>query len=350
VALEEIRHRDGFLRLIRGQGSGIVRCLTCINGFLWDEDPKFYERLKEEAADVDVTASRLPEREKENFRRDAWGCLWHYPGRYLDGQAVEHPLDDWGKLKDFRVPSPDDYTQWAEAGKGIQEAKRNGTLAGGGVEHGFLYLKMTYLRGFQNFMIDLAERRDELYQLRDMIADYWVAVVKNWVELGVDIIRFGDDLGHQNALPMSPATWREFLKPAFRRIFEVCRGNNVEVFLHTDGYIVDVIADLIEIGVTILNPQDLVNGLDNLKRLAWGKVCIDLDVDRQKITVFGRPEEIDAHIENCIRTLGSPGGGLMLRYGAYPGTPRENAAQVVRSMQKHHRLWTSTHPSEKRHL
>ncbi|HID12062.1 MAG TPA: hypothetical protein EYP17_12325 [Candidatus Latescibacteria bacterium] len=43
----------------------------------------------------------------------------------------------------------------------------------------------------------------------------------------------------------------------------------------------------------IPNPQDLVNGLDNLKELAWGKVCIDLDIDRQKITTFGTPEEVE---------------------------------------------------------
>ena len=119
----------------------------------------------------------------------------------------------------------------------------------------------------------------------------------------------------------------------------LARDRGVPVHLHTDGYIVDIIPDLIEIGVTDLNPQDLVNGLDNLERLAKGKVHISLDIDRQRITVFGTPEQIDVHIKTCIETLGSPTGGLSLVWGVYPGTPIENIEATVRAMEKYHDLW-----------
>ena len=225
-------------------------------------------------------------------------------------------------------------------GKGKGEDKeREGKLKSGFVEHGFLYLRLTYLRGFENFMVDVGEKRRELKELIRMVANYWCEVVKRWIDLGVEIIYFGDDLGHQNSLPISPSSWRELIKPPYKRIFSLCRENGVEVYLHTDGYIVDIIPDLIECGVSILNPKDLVNGLDNLRRLAKGKVCIDLDIDRQKITAFGDPDEIDLHILKCVKTLGSPTGGLMLIYGAYQGTPKENIAQVIISMERYHDWW-----------
>lgn len=118
----------------------------------------------------------------------------------------------------------------------------------------------------------------------------------------------------------------------------MCREAGVHVYFHTDGYIVDIIPDLIEIGVTILNLQDLCNGLENIKREAKGKICIDLDIDRQSIIPFGTPKEIYSHIKNCIDTLSSPQGGLMLVCGIYPGTPLKNIEVLCEAMYKYGRL------------
>ena len=119
----------------------------------------------------------------------------------------------------------------------------------------------------------------------------------------------------------------------------LARDKGATVRLHSDGCIVDIIPDLIKTGVTDLNPQDLVNGLDNLAELAKGKIHISLEVDEQKITAFGTPEQIDRHILNCIQKLGSPEGGLSLHYTAYPGTPISGVESVVRAMRKYFDNW-----------
>jgi uroporphyrinogen-III decarboxylase len=164
-------------------------------------------------------------------------------------------------------------------------------------------------------------------------------VVTAYVECGAERVTFGDDLGLQDRLPVSPDHWRALTKPAYDQLFERVRNAGAEVYLHTDGYILDIIPDLIDCGVTILNPQDLVNGLHQLAETAKGRVHIDLDIDRQTVTVFGTPGEIDTHIRTCVETLGSRDGGLSLVYGAYPGTPPENVAAVIRGMQAYHDLW-----------
>ncbi len=188
-------------------------------------------------------------------------------------------------------------------------------------------------------MVDVAAEDPKLYELRDIVADYWYRITEARLDSGAVHVGAGDDLGMQDRLAISPASWRKLVKPAYARIFGLARERGATVRLHTDGYVVDIIPDLIETGVTDLNPQDLVNGLDNLVRLAKGKVHVSLDIDRQRITVFGRPEEVEAHIERCIRTLGSPQGGLSLVWGVYPGTPIENIEAVVRAIQKHRGMW-----------
>ncbi len=200
-------------------------------------------------------------------------------------------------------------------------------------------MRLTYLRGFDNFMLDVGEENPKLYELRDVVANYWYEITKVHLDYGAKHVGAGDDLGMQDRLPISPDSWRKLIKPAYSRIFGMARESGATVRLHTDGYIVDIIPDLIETGVTDLNPQDLVNGLDNLAKLAKGKVHISLDIDRQRITVFGTSEEIDAHIQNCIRTLGSPEGGLSLGWGVYPGTPIENIETAARAMEKYYDIW-----------
>ncbi len=323
-----------------GPHPGLVPCTAAINYTFWAEHGARLDELQTECPNVRLhgKAAKDSPRAVEHTWRDAWGCLWHFPGMYLDGVVVEHPLDSWDKLDSWRPPSPAEHIE--QIRHRAEQARREGRRPpGAGMEHGFLFLRLTYLRGFNNFMLDVAERDPRIYQLRDIVADYWQQIVEAHLDCGTASVGGGDDLGLQDRLPISPAAWRDLIKPGLDRIFRRARQSGARIHLHTDGYIVDIIPDLIELGVTSLNPQDLVNGLDNLARLAKGKLHIALDVDRQRITVFGTAPEIDEHIHNCIRTLGSPRGGLSLTYGVYPGTPVENVEATVRAMQKYHDLW-----------
>ena len=333
------KEKDKWLNSIKFKGDGEISCSIGTVFSVWEKYRDRLEKIKEKCPHVSFSVSKDPIREKKNKYLDKWGCLWFYPGGYLDGQVIGHPLKDWSNFKDYKMPDPKKYVDWEEMREKFKEIRKEGKVVSGFVEHGFLYLLLTYLRGFENLMIDIAEERKELEELINKITDYWIEVVKRWIDLEVDVIYFGDDLGLQKSLPIKPSSWRKYIKPAYKKIFSFCRENQVEVYLHTDGYVVDIIPDLIETGVSILNVQDLVNGLGNLEKLAKGKVFIDLDIDRQKITAFGKPEEIKSHILNCIKSLGSPFGGLGLSYWASPGTPIENIEAVFLAMEEHHNYW-----------
>jgi len=75
-----------------------------------------------------------------------------------------------------------------------------------------------------------------------------------------------------------------------------------------------------------------------------GRFCIDLDIDRQKIVPFGTPKEIRALIEEEVRKLGSPQGGLSMIAGIYPPTPPENVDAVCRALEEFRTYWWEGHP------
>ena len=54
--------------------------------------------------------------------------------------------------------------------------------------------------------------------------------------------------------------------------------------MHSDGDVRMFAEDLVEAGVMVLNLQDLVNGVDWIRDTYRGKLCIELDIDRQSIT------------------------------------------------------------------
>lgn len=327
-----VRDREDFLRWVTMKGGVGIYSRVIITNPVWRQYGRALDWLEGFSPYVDVSIGRQSDRQAYSSTADCWGCGWIYPLEALDGQCVGHPIRSWPDLSAYSPPSPDAYADWGQARAAVEQSRLEGRVAVGGTDHGFVFLRMTYLRGFENLMCDMAEGRPELFELAGMIEDYWLGVARRWAELGVDVIEFGDDLGLQHGLPISPEMWRRYIKPSYRRVFSYCRSQGVHVYLHTDGWIVDIIPDLIECGVSVLNPQDFVNGLDNLRRVARGKVSLELDIDRQSVTVFGTPEDIDSHILNCVETLGGPEGGLSFIWGVYPGTPLANIEAVVRAL------------------
>jgi hypothetical protein len=108
---------------------------------------------------------------------------------------------------------------------------------------------------------------------------------------------------------------------------------DVPIYLHTDGHILEIIPDLLEVGVTVLNPQLGANGLHPLKEIARSRVALDLDLDRQ-LFPFATPSQIDDHIGEAHEELHMPEGGLMLYAECGPDVPLENIDAICASLER----------------
>jgi uroporphyrinogen decarboxylase len=153
------------------------------------------------------------------------------------------------------------------------------------------------------------------------------------------MISIGEDLGTQKASIISPAMFRKYCRPVYEKLLAPYRDRGMHIMQHSDGYIMDLIDDLMIAGVTIINPQDLCNGIENLRREFKGKVCIRLDVDRQTTVPYGTPAEIRELVAEEVRTLGAPEGGLELVAGIYPPTPPENVDALASAFEEFQTWW-----------
>ncbi len=253
-----------------------------------------------------------PETYHEGEHIDVWGCVWSNIHDGMEAIVTHHPVPTRGAVRQLKAPEED-----------------------AGLPHGFMYLRLADLRGFEELMIDFAEEPPELQLLIDIVLEYNMRQLKIILENNKSkVLYFGDDLGMQDSLPISPDKWRKYLKPCYMKMYQYTHDQGRYVYMHSDGQIYPIIPDLIECGVNIINPQFRANGLDNLVKTCKGKVCVNLDLDRQMFP-FCTPEDIDDHIREAVEKLGSPEGGLMLLAECAPDVPLENIEAICSSLEKY---------------
>lgn len=245
---------------------------------------------------------------------DEWGCVWSNMEEGMESIVTGHPLPNREDILTLEIPK-----------------ERNGNIP-----HGFLYLRLLDLRGFEEAMFDFAEECDELQILIDKVVEY------NLIQLDViqpkkgQILFFGDDLGMQKGLAIGPDKWRKYMRPAFAKIYAKARSYGAYVYMHTDGMIYEIMPDLQECGVHMVNPQFRANGLDNLVRVCKGKIPINLDLDRQ-LFPFATPSQLDEHVRSAVEALYLPEGGLGLNLEIGHEIPLENVAALLTAVRKYRR-------------
>ena len=269
--------------------------------------------------------------------RDNWGCVWYNAYEGLEGQVVEHPLADWSKFNSYEPPDPMVKSErgdrnWDEIEKDIENKKKKGRLTVGYGER--LFDRLYFLRGFENLMMDIATDTPHLAKLIDMLTEYEMKLIRKWLEIGVDVIGFHTDIGTQNSLMISPEKFRRHIKPMFKKIFTTCRDAGTHVALSSDGCLLEIVDDLVECGVSMHDPQLRANTLEGIERVYKGKMCINLDLDRQMFP-FCKPEDIMSQVEKAVEKLNMPEGGLMIFAAVYgEDVPIENIEAMCQAFEK----------------
>jgi hypothetical protein len=314
--------RENYLRTLEFRNPEWIPCSIGISPASWRRlrgaleevclrHPRLFPGFQRGSVDFDYLP---PVYRQGEYFRDNWGCLWYNALSGVEGQVVEHPLADWSALDTYRPP---DWHQLGERGprdwdqirRGIDEQRRAGTLVRGDGER--LFDRLYFLRGFEALMLDFATEDPHLPRLIEMLWEYERGLVDRWLEIGVDVIGFHTDIGTQNSLMISPAHFRRYLKPMFKDLFTSCRQAGVHVNLSSDGRLLEIVDDLIECGISCHDPQLRANTLEGIARCYRGRLCVNLDLDRQMFS-FCTPAEIRDQVRQVRDRLASPAGGLMM--------------------------------------
>ncbi|MEW5945277.1 MAG: uroporphyrinogen decarboxylase family protein [bacterium] len=250
--------------------------------------------------------------------QDEFGCVWKTRSAHDLGQVSRHPLKDWSALETFRVPNPrlpERFTTFRR----LRNLFGRGLFTIGDLGNG-VWERSHFLRGFEEIMMDLVVNTSEVQRLMDRLIEEWyIGLMDMYARCGCHAVIMTDDWGTQRNLMISPETWRRVFKPRYERLIGAAHAGKMKFFLHSCGDIRAIVPDLIEIGLDVLQKDDMeCLGLDYLEENVSGKLCLMGPLDLQRVLPRAAPRGIEREVKRTIGAVGKKNGGLIGMIYAQP--------------------------------
>jgi uroporphyrinogen decarboxylase len=303
---------------------------------------RFFDLLKKYPKDfpdvLDVDKDNLlPPSHRKGYYTDCFGSVWHQEHDGFLGMVSQHPLEELSAFETYKFPEPNERegeVSLLQIRNIVSKSKPLGKFIC--VDSTRTFERMHFLRGMEALMMDLAFQRREFFTLLEKTVEWNLEHIRLVLadQKDVDGIWFSDDWGSQNSLLINPVMWRKIFKPYYKTMFDAVKESGRFVFFHSDGYIMDIIGDLIDIGVDVLNCQLKLMGPAELAKRFGGKVTFHTDLDRQNILPFGTKKDIVSHVKEAMDNLGGFGGGLILCAELGADVPFENIETLITEFHK----------------
>jgi uroporphyrinogen decarboxylase len=195
-----------------------------------------------------------------------------------------------------------------------------------------LFERAWTLRGFEQFFMDMGSDPTYTGELLDRITAIQIKLIHQYLDLGIDGAYFGDDYGAQKSLLFSPSMWRKYIKPRLANMFAPFVERGMPILMHSDGQIQKILPDLVEIGLTSLNPVQ-----PEVLEHAWlyesfkGKLAFYGGISTQTVLPYGTPEDVRQAVSVCVSTLAPEGTGLVIApsHRMMTDIPMENIAAML---------------------
>jgi len=282
--------------------------------------------------DIDFRALRVSKpKKREIVIIEEKDCYWYCDqwqikrkmpkknGYYYD--ICEHPLKKGNiqELKSFRWPSTNDLISLEGLKENAQQMFEQtnyalvGDIGGAGI-----FENAWYLRGFENWLMDLLINESYCRKLMDKIVEIKYDIIEKFLEATgnyIEVVTLGDDFSGQNNPLISVDLFKKLIKPYYKLLINFIKNKtDAKIFFHSCGNIKPFLYDFIDLGIDIINPVQIsASQMDPYvlkkeyenKIVFWGGGC-----DAQKILPFGNEEEVEKEVIHNINIL-SPGGGYV---------------------------------------
>lgn len=245
---------------------------------------------------------------------DAWGVTWETLGGGSFGEAVAWPLADITRQAGY--PFPDlhhpQYLAAARESITVNNASPNPKYCLGVMPCSSLHEGTHNLMGLPNLFTAYYEEPEHLHAWLARLAGLQRESIRLLAEIGCDGVMGYDDWGLQDRLMVSPAVFAAFFLPHCRENWALAHALGMDVWLHSCGYIVELLPTLKDAGLDVIQQDQQENmGLEALDAAVGGRLAFWCPVDVQKTMVEGTEDDIRAAVRRMMATIGNHRGGLV---------------------------------------
>ena len=278
------------------------------------------------------------------------GCLedhWGVPRVHVDigcedkagayREVIDFPLEKAETLEEIhdypKWPSPDhfDYECVREQTAEARSTGKVVVFVGDRMNRCAQLKPAMYIRGVEQILLDFVLNPEIAEYIFARITEFYLEYARRTFEAAgdnLDILLTGDDFGTQNGMFISPAMWRQFLRPGFKSFIDLGKQYGYKVGHHTCGSVRPIIPDMIDCGLDILNPvQPEAYDMDHgeLKSLFGDRLSFHGSISIQQTLPFGTPDDVRNEVKKRMEILAPDGGFIFCTaHNFQADTPVEN--------------------------
>ena len=318
--------RERVFAVINHQVPDRIPCFEVWIDALYDElgvsDPySAYAELGQDAVLMPAQSPAQSNAWKDGI--DEWGRVWK------DGQYIGGALETTQDLLRFTPPlayAEKNFDQ--ERVHAVRERFPDKCLFYG--THIGPFMNSYMAMGLDNFCLRIALDGDFIHALMEARTEWCLAIFRQAVALGAELIVMGDDSAHHGGPMISPKMWREYVLPYHRRIVE---NLPVPVIWHSDGAISKLLPMAVEAGF------DGIHGLEpwsvslSAVKAEFGEQLIL--IGNADVRLLSNPdlEAVHAEIRRCREQGGSTGYMFSSCNSIFPGLDPRAVREFFRCQQ-----------------
>ena len=252
---------------------------------------------------------RTPEEHAEFTKtQEFWGPAKVVPENFPNF----HPITSMEDLKNYTWPDPAD-PELIDPIKSLLKEYQDDYFIIVDLSSTLIEAAYAHIVGTQNFFLMLFDQPELIDGVLDGLTEYYTQLGKNVIDLGIDMIRVGDDIGAQQSMMISPVQWRQLAKPRFQYMFDEYRKSNEDIFikLHSCGDYSPIIGDMIELGVHLSGLMQPTGGNKNqveIKKKYGDEIAFIGGFDVQRLLPRGQVEQVRNGVCEVMKNLASGGG------------------------------------------
>jgi uroporphyrinogen decarboxylase len=274
---------------------------------------------------------------------DAWGVGWEQSGLYLSAHG--HPLAGASleDLEGYAWPEVEQYLRREELHERARYLKKSTSYAvvGRAVDSYGPLERAGLLRGYENFMMDLALNQDFVHRLVEKITDVLCRIMEIYLDTAgeyLDIFELpGDDYAAQTPI-IAPAMFDKYFAAAWEQMVGLVKtaAPKCKVMFHSDGDMRPFLGRLIDLGVDVFHGLEPMPSVDmaQMKRDYGEQLCFLGAIDIKQ-ALQGDKARVEAEVQARMRDL-APGGGYILAPANHlqPDVPPENVVALFEAARR----------------
>ena len=180
----------------------------------------------------------------------------------------------------------------------------------GGIMWGSV-ISIDIIKDYMEFSVQLFEERSQVEEWAEKLYTQGLSHAKAMLDAGADFIVIASDHAFNAGTMLSPVDFASLVTPYMKKLTQYIQSRGAWVVMHSDGNLMRIMDQIIEISPDVLQSVDPMAGMDiaAVKKITYGKVALMGNVNCSFLQ-DGPIEKIRESARYCLKH-GAPGGGYI---------------------------------------